>query len=331
MLSGCRRGAGPEQASQGGAGSVPIDGRCTAQLHHIVASPLVPLTAAATNSSPLTDISPFSPAAALHAIDRRPDRRLSQTFLCEAGVARAMVAVAGIASHDQVLEIGPGLGMLTRELVRTGARVVAVELDRTLAEALPGALRNPENLRVVHADALQTDVAELVEEPFTVVANLPYHVATPLLFKLAFRRPRPRRIVAMVQQEVAQRIVGRGANADFLSVAFGLMAESKIVRRVSPGCFFPMPKVQSAVLRLDLLSEPRVEVDPVERFLDFLHAGFAQPRKQLHNSLGDGLGIDPVEVQEAARRASINPTSRPGALSLGDWVSLYRAVRGSDG
>jgi 16S rRNA (adenine1518-N6/adenine1519-N6)-dimethyltransferase len=272
--------------------------------------------------------SPFpAPSAALQALGRRADRHLSQSFLCEPGVARAMVAAADLSPSDTVLEIGPGLGMLTRELVRSGAHVVAVELDRTLAAALAPALMNPSNLEVIQADALTADLAEIVREPYVVVASLPYHVASPILFRLAFRRPQPRRVVAMVQQEVANRLADRGKTTSYLGAAFSLVADVRIVRRVSPGCFFPMPKVWSAVVRIELLPEPRVVVDSVDDFVAFLRAGFARPRKQLHNSLSQGLGTAPDGVQEAIWRSGVDPSKRPGALSLAEWRDVYQAVK----
>ena len=236
-----------------------------------------------------------------------------------------MVEAADADPRDVVLEIGPGLGILTRELVRVAGRVVAVEVDRDLAGVLHGALGSPENLQVVQADALKLDLGSVIAEPYLAVASLPYHIATPLIFKLAFSPPRPRRIVAMVQEEVARRLApGQGATS-YLSVAIATVAEARIVRRVSPGCFFPMPKVRSAVVRLDLRPEPTIGPALVEDFLAFLRAGFTQPRKQLHNSLSQGLALAPAAVQARLRDVGVDPSQRPGQLSPGAWVRLFRA------
>ena len=235
-----------------------------------------------------------------------------------------MVAAAEVAESDVVLEIGPGLGMLTRELVGVAGKVIAVEVDRDLAPVLHRALGEPANLEVIQADALDLDLGPVVAEPYLVVASLPYHIATPLLFKLAFSRPRPRRIVAMVQEEVARRLAPGNGPTTYLSVAMSSVADARIVRRVGPGCFFPMPRVQSAVIRFDVRNEPAIEAEAVAAFLAFLRAGFTQPRKQLHNSLAQGLNLTPADVQRRLRTGQVDSSLRPGQLSTSDWLRLFR-------
>lgn len=258
----------------------------------------------------------------------RPKRSLSQSFLTQSSVAEAMVRAAEVSPQDTVLEIGPGLGALTRPLVRAAGTVIAIELDAPLADSLPRALDFPPNLTVVQGDALAVDLAEYVAEPYVVVASLPYHVASPILFKLLTNPPRPTRIVAMVQEEVAHRIVGRPGAMTYLGAAVATLAEARLVRRVAPGSFFPVPKVRSAVVRIDLRAAPAVPVASVGSFLAFLRAGFAQPRKQLHNSLGQGLGVSGDRVQMAARALGIDSRRRPGDLSIEEWAALHDAVGG---
>lgn len=238
-----------------------------------------------------------------------------------------MVRAAEVSPNDTVLEIGPGLGALTRPLVRAARRVVAIELDSDLAEALPARLDSPSNLTVVRGDALELDFADHVAEPYLVVASLPYHVASPILFKLLTEPPRPTRIVAMVQEEVAHRIVGRPGAMTYLGAAVATLADARLVRRVAAGSFFPVPKVRSAIVRLDVLPAPAVEVDSVLSFLAFLRAGYAQPRKQLHNSLGQGLDVATERVQGAAAAEGIDSRRRPGEMELDEWARLYRALR----
>ena len=242
-----------------------------------------------------------------------------------------MVRAADLQPTDRVLEIGPGLGILTERLVRAGADVVAVELDAKLAESLPERLGEPPNLRVVHADALHVDLSELLAEPYVVVASLPYHVATPILFKLLFAAPRPARIVAMLQKEVALRIAGRGSATTYLETAFSLVATVRLVREVPPGAFYPPPKIRSAIVRLDRRAEPVVQVGDVGSFVRFLRAGFAQPRKQLHNSLGEGLHRPASDVQRISHEAGIDSTRRPGDLRLEQWAALYARMPPGEG
>jgi 16S rRNA (adenine1518-N6/adenine1519-N6)-dimethyltransferase len=238
-----------------------------------------------------------------------------------------MVRAAEVDSNDTVLEIGPGLGVLTRPLVRDAGRVVSIELDRSLAEGLPGAVGTPANLTVIHGDALSTDLRELVTEPYKVVASLPYHVASPILFKLVFEPPTPARIVVMLQLEVAERLAPRDGAHTFLGTAFSLVAEANLVRKVAAGSFFPAPKVQSAIVRFDLRPTPVVPVGDVRGLVDFVRAGFAQPRKQLHNSLARGLGIEASAAQVLILEAGVRPMARPSELELTDWTGLYGAWR----
>jgi 16S rRNA (adenine1518-N6/adenine1519-N6)-dimethyltransferase len=237
-----------------------------------------------------------------------------------------MAVAAEIDASSTVLEIGPGLGVVTAELVRRAARVVTIELDERLADDLAASLGSPSNLVVVRADALVADFGSFLEEPYVVVASLPYHIATPILFKLVLDRPRPERVVVMLQEEVARRIVPRALPHTYLELAFAVVARARVVQRVPPESFFPVPKVRSAVVRLDLLAEPSVQVDSVRDFLAFIRAGFAQPRQQLHNSLARGLGVAPSAVRVAASSAQLDSASRPGMLGLQEWVALYQAV-----
>ena len=237
-----------------------------------------------------------------------------------------MVRAAEVGSDDLVLEIGPGRGALTKPLVHSAGRVVAIELDSALSDALPSALGFPSNLTVVDGDALEVDFGEHLSEPYLVVASLPYHVASPILYKLLTEPPRPVRIVAMVQEEVAQRIVGRRDQMTYLGAAVATLAEPRLVRHVSAGSFFPVPKVRSAIVRLDVRRTPAVDVASVSGFLSFLRAGFTQPRKQLHNSLSQGLDVPPPQVQAAASAAGMDSRRRPGELRLDEWATLYRTL-----
>jgi 16S rRNA (adenine1518-N6/adenine1519-N6)-dimethyltransferase len=267
------------------------------------------------------------PARTLDELGRGARRRLSQNFLTSLSVAAAIVRAADLQPADTVLEIGPGLGVLTQHLIGSAARVVAVELDADLAAELPARLGNPPNLHVVHGDALAVDLGALVAPPFIVVANLPYHVAGPILFRLLFEPPEPNRIVAMLQEEVAERVVAQPGRMTFLGAAVATVAQARIVRRVAPGSFFPVPKVRSAVVRLDRRAEPMVPSSSVSAFVAFLRAGFAQPRKQLRNSLAIGLGLAAGEVAADAAEAKVDPSRRPEQLTLAEWVALYYALR----
>jgi 16S rRNA (adenine1518-N6/adenine1519-N6)-dimethyltransferase len=266
------------------------------------------------------------PATVLRQLGLYPRKRLSQSFLVDRRIAEAIGAAAALAPADTVLEIGPGLGLLTAALVRRAGRVIAVELDAQLAAALPGLLGHPPNLTVVHGDALALDPAALVPADYKVVANLPYHITSPLLRHLLATAHRPRRLVVMVQREVAERITAPPGQWSYLTVLVQLYAAPRLVRVVPPGAFYPRPKVESAVLALEVYPAPRVAATAPEVFLQVVQAGFKQPRKQLRNSLAEGLGCSPAEAAALLRRAQLDPARRPQTLTLPEWDRLYQVV-----
>jgi 16S rRNA (adenine1518-N6/adenine1519-N6)-dimethyltransferase len=258
-------------------------------------------------TGPSTDL-PTSPAALLRRLGLRPRKRFSQSFLVDANLPDQIARAADLVDADQVLEIGPGLGILTRALARRAARVVAVELDRDLAAALPRLV--PANVAVIAADALAFDPADHFAGSYKLVANLPYNVTTPVLLRYLDVVPRPALLVVMVQKEVAERIAAGPGRRSYLTVAVQSAASARIVRLVSPGAFFPRPKVDSALLRLDPLPTRLVPDDRRAPFLRLVQAGFAQPRKQLANSLAQGLARPKSE-------------RRPQDLELAEWRALF--------
>ncbi len=266
------------------------------------------------------------PAALLRRLGIRPRKRLSQSFLVDRRVSAAIARAADLTPDDAVLEVGPGLGTLTAELVRRAGRVVAVELDPRLAAALPALLHHPQNLEVVQGDALAIDPATLFPGEYKVVANLPFHITSPILHHLLGARRRPRLLVITVQREVAERIVAPPGALSYLAILVQLYASPRIVRFLPRAAFYPRPQVEAAVLRLDVRPAPAVVPEAPAAFLRFAQAGFKQPRKQLRNSLAEGLGIAPAEAAALAQRAGLDPARRPQALSLEEWARLYYAA-----
>ena len=228
-----------------------------------------------------------------------------------------------------MLEIGPGLGILTQELARRARRVVAFELDRELAAVLPSML--PENVEVVQGDALVLDPAGYLDGPYKLVANLPYQITSPFLFRYLSIEPAPTVLVVMVQREVAERITATAGDLSYLAVAVQSAARPRIVRLVPPGAFHPRPKVESAVVKLEPLAEPLVPPEQRAAFLDLVRAGFGQPRKQLLNSLEQGFSQargeawPRAEVRALLDRAGIAVERRPQELRLEEWRTLFAA------
>jgi 16S rRNA (adenine1518-N6/adenine1519-N6)-dimethyltransferase len=270
-----------------------------------------------------------SPAALLRQLGLKPRRGLSQSFLTDAGVTRQMVSAAQITADDDVLEIGPGLGILTQSLARAARRVVAFELDRDLAAALPRMV--PPNVKIVQGDALALDPGAYLTGPYKLVANLPYQITSPFLFRYLDVEPGPSVMVVMVQREVAERIVAPVGSLSYLAVAVQSVARPRIVRQVPPGAFHPRPKIDSAVLKLEPLAEPLVPHDQRRAFLDLVRAGFGQPRKQLLNSFeqgfttGSGAPMPRSEIRRLLEAVSIGSERRPQELTLDEWRALFEA------
>ena len=259
----------------------------------------------------------------------RAKKRFGQHFLSDANILRRIVDAAEIDRHDAALEVGPGLGSLTAVLAERAARVVAVEIDRDLIDALEQRFSDTPNLTIVEADVLEHAPGELLElggasAPYVVVANLPYNIAAAVLRHFLEGDMRPRRIVAMVQLEVAEAIVARPGEMSLLSVATQVYGDTSMVMRVAPGAFNPSPAVDSAVLRIDPAAEPLVDV-PLDAFFRVVRAGFGNPRKQLRNSLSFGLHVKQSVVDELLSAAGIDVTLRPQVLALDDWASITRA------
>jgi 16S rRNA (adenine1518-N6/adenine1519-N6)-dimethyltransferase len=258
-----------------------------------------------------------------------PSRALGQNFLCDGGTVDKIVRLAGVGPGDGVVEIGPGLGSLTLGLLGAGADVVAVEIDRHIVPALrevvgdqadrPGR-RLDRRLSIVESDARQVPWDELLDaEPWTVVANLPYNIATPLVLDLLVEVPRFTRWLVMVQREAGERLTaGPGSKTYGIpSVLLAFWAEARIVGSIGPEVFLPRPNVDSVLVRIDRHPTPRVEADHA-RLVQLVRAGFGQRRKMVRRSLGPLLGGGENDLVAAG----IDPTTRPEQLAVEDWARL---------
>ena len=269
-----------------------------------------------------------SAPAILRSRGLRAKASWGQNFLDDESTLQRIVGAANLGPKDAVVELGAGLGHLTRMLLATGAEVVAIERDPDLLEAL-GELR-AENLRVVAANAARADFAELAgRSPLVVVGNIPYQLTSTILFELLDQRAHISHAVLTVQKEVAERITAPpgGRVYGILSVLLGLHYELHHLFTLSPELFHPPPKVSSAVIRLDALAHPRVEVSSEARFRKLVKAAFARRRKQLLNSLKSDPSLgEPASLLEALRKADIDPTRRAETLSVQEFAALERAL-----
>ncbi len=257
---------------------------------------------------------------------------MGQHFLVDDRVLESIVSAAELTPSDIVVEVGPGLGILTRELARRAGGVIAVELDTKLASALEQALASLANVTIVNADILECDPEALitkakgdVEPEYKVVANLPYYIATAVVRHFLETRLKPRLMVVTVQKEVAQAIVAQPGDMSLLSVSVQFYGKPSIVDYVPPRSFYPAPKVDSAIVRIEVYDRPAVGVGDVAWFFEVVRSGFAAPRKQLHNSLAQGLKILPAEAAALLERVGISQKRRAETLRLDEWALLCRA------
>lgn len=265
-------------------------------------------------------------SALLDRLGVRPSKGLGQHFLFERGIVARMVRQAGIGPDDHVLEIGPGLGILTDELLRRGATVTAVELDRRLAAHLRDTFADEPRLRLVEGNALHLRSEDLVpaDRPFVVAANLPYAVGSAVLRHLLEQPHRPRRLAVMLQMEVAQRLAAVPPAMSVLGVATQFYALPRIAFAVPPSVFIPPPAVESAVALLDVRPTLPLPAPEHERFFRLVNAGFRQKRKQVANSLADELRLPKASIAAWLGASGIDPMRRAQTLSVEEWVTLTR-------
>ena len=258
-----------------------------------------------------------------------PRKALGQHFLVGEGVVAKIMKTADIAPEETVVEVGPGLGVLTRKLVLQAKRVIAVEMDAGLASALEQGLGAAGNLQVVHADAREVDATALTDgASYKLVANLPYYAASPILRHFLESSHPPTMAVVMVQREVARNMTAQPGDMSLMSVGVQLLGRPRIVGYVPPTAFYPRPKVTSAVVRIEVYPKPAVDIaiEETGAFFTVVRAGFSTPRKQLRNSLANGLVIPQEQARSLLEAAGIDPKARAETLELEQWGALYREV-----
>jgi 16S rRNA (adenine1518-N6/adenine1519-N6)-dimethyltransferase len=256
---------------------------------------------------------------------------LSQNFLADVDVLDSILAEADPRPGSRILEIGPGLGLLTAGLLDAGAEVTAVELDPGLAAFLRDRFAtalDTGRLQLIEGDALDEDLTHVVRPPYDVVANLPYHVTSPVLHRLLGDTPRPERLVLMVQREVAERIAAPPGGMSYLSVFVQYHARVRIAFEVPPGAFEPEPAVRSAVIVVEPYpADDRLpSADAEEALWRLVQASFRERRKMLHNVLSRQLPVEPATVAAALERAGIAPDRRPQTVAVGEWLKLLEAL-----
>jgi 16S rRNA (adenine1518-N6/adenine1519-N6)-dimethyltransferase len=266
---------------------------------------------------------PLNVKSLLRQFGLRPSKGLGQNFLEDNAALRKIAAQADLTPEDAVLEIGPGLGSLTRYLALAAGRVTAVELDASLFPALRAVLAPYPNVRLVQGDILALSPAGLMAAGgYVVVANLPFYITSAVIRHLLGADPRPRRLVLTVQREVAARICAAPGDMSLLALSVQVYARPEIAAHIPAQAFYPAPKVDSAVVCLEVYPQPVIPTARLEGFFRLARAGFSQKRKTLRNSLSGGLAIPAAEAAARLAAAGIDPQRRAETLSLEEWGKL---------
>ena len=261
-------------------------------------------------------------------------KSMGQNFLIEGWVPRDIAEASGAGPDTGVLEIGPGIGVLTKELARRAAKVVSIEVDERLPPLLAETMAGVENFKLVLQDVLKADLRALIEEefpgmPVAVCANLPYYITSPIVMKLLGDRLPIRNLTVMVQKEAADRLAAapgtRASSA--ISCAVSYYATSKLMFTAAPGSFYPAPKVTSAVVRMDVRTTPAVQVEDEDGYFALIRAAFGQRRKTAANAIASGLGLPKDKVIAAIEAAGFDARIRPEALTLEDFAAVQRELK----
>lgn len=262
----------------------------------------------------------------------RPDKRLGQNFLVDPAALDRVVLAAELRGDETVLEIGAGLGSLTARLSASARRVIAIEIDRRLIPILAGRMEGCPNVEIIQGDALQIDLAATTRgEEYVVVANIPYMITSALIRRLMEAGNPPGRLVLTLQAEVGERIVAEPGGMSLLALSVQVYGSPCVVARIPAGAFYPVPEVESVVLRIDRHPVARISPERIPAFFRLARAAFSQKRKMMRNAVAAGLAVEPAVVAGWIRTAGLPTTARAQELSLEDWDRFVGAALGTAG
>jgi 16S rRNA (adenine1518-N6/adenine1519-N6)-dimethyltransferase len=268
----------------------------------------------------------------LASYDLRARKGLGQNFLVDGGILKKIASAAELTPADTVIEVGPGLGTLTETLAEQAGKVIAIELDNNFADILKTHFSGSNKVTVLDADVLKVNPADILgtETNYKVVANLPYYITSAVIRHFLEATVKPAVMVLMVQKEVAKQITAQPGEMSLLSVSVQLYGKPTIVSKVSARCFYPAPNVESAILKIAVYPQPQVQTGNIAGFFDIVRAGFSANRKQLVNSLSNGLKIPKNDVIPLLEKAGIDPKRRAETLTIDEWGILYKALNNKE-
>ncbi len=270
-----------------------------------------------------TPLLPLNIPAILRQAEIKPSRGLGQNFLSDDRILDKIVTLSEVTGDDEVLEIGPGLGSLTRHLALSAKSVTAVEIDKKIIPVLSEIIKDYANINLVCGDILEQDIGILgLQNGYLVVANIPYYITSAVIRHLLEGQIKPARIVLTVQLEVARRICAIPGDLNLLALGVQVYGKPQVIMRIPAGAFYPPPKIDSAVVRIDLFPEPFIPTSKLDQFFLLCKAGFGQKRKTLRNSLSHGLGMTTRQVEDNLAAAKIDPSRRAETLGLNEWKTI---------
>ena len=271
--------------------------------------------------------SPTTIKEILAKYETRPSKGLGQNFLIDKNILEKIIACADIKPDDFILEVGPGIGTLTQELAKMAKKIVTIEKDHTMIEILKETLRDFNNVEIIQGDILKNKYQ--LPKKYKIVANIPYYLTSPLIRKFLEEKNQPESIILMVQKEVAQRICSKTPDMNLLAVSVQFYAKPEIISYVSKNCFWPAPKIDSAIIKITPDKKYNI---PADSFFKVVKAGFSQPRKQLVNNLTtlkslNGVKLTKIQIFEWLLKNKINPNQRAETLKISDWINLTKSLK----
>lgn len=271
-------------------------------------------------------LAPLPVPSMLRDYGLQPKKGLGQNFLVEDIYLQRIVEAAGVTSADEVLEIGAGLGSLTRYLADAAGQVCAVEIDSRFTPVLKKVLKEFNNVKLVNADIMDIDVGQWMHQPgYLVVANIPYYITSALIRRLLEAEVKPGRIALTIQKEVAQRVCAQPGDLSLLALSVQVFGAPRVAFNIPAGAFYPAPKVDSALLLVELYERPLIADENLKTFFGLAKSAFAKKRKMLHNALSSHAGLGGEETGKLLEAAGISSDRRAQTLSLEEWGSLTQA------
>ncbi|MDP2910260.1 MAG: 16S rRNA (adenine(1518)-N(6)/adenine(1519)-N(6))-dimethyltransferase RsmA [bacterium] len=259
----------------------------------------------------------------------KPIKKLGQNFLIDKNALKKVIKAADLKPQDIILEIGPGLGVLTQELAKKAKKVIAVEKDSRMCQALRENLKDFNNIEIINKDVLKFEIIKLFKnlklkiKNYKIVANLPFYITAPVIRKFLESENPPQEMILMIQKEVAQRICAQPPDMSILAVSVQFYAGAKIISYVSKKSFCPRPKVDAAIIKIKPKKKHQTNS---AKFFRVIRAGFSQPRKQLINNLSKGLKLDKEQINKLLKKLNIQPNQRAETLSLNNWLDLSKVL-----